>query len=250
MYSVTQRIKTIKQPRGGYINPKIFGVDRINDGKLLNESENIHASLIGLAVDYLTRALLGSELTDAFRISIMGAHSADEMENAKYLLLSIKGLDNESIRSACKLVGYDVVFRAGKTFFRGVDIINPDELTIENVRIMVNRSIAFFEKYGPVILDSPTFEGGYTDIVSTGDGDFVTRDTLWDMKVSKNKPTNKHTLQLLMYYLMGKKSIHSDFDLVRNIGIFNPRLNIVYTLNINQISTDIIEKVSKEIIGY
>ena len=32
----------------------------------------------------------------------------------------------------------------------------------------------------------------YTETVSAGDGDFLTSDTLWDFKVSKSKPTNKH----------------------------------------------------------
>ena len=44
--------------------------------------------------------------------------------------------------------------------------------------------------------------GGYTYTVESGDGDFLTADTLWDFKVSKSKPTNKHTLQLLMYLLL------------------------------------------------
>lgn len=48
MYSVTQRIKTIKQPRGGYIKPKEFIEKVLEDGTELNSNENIHASLIGL----------------------------------------------------------------------------------------------------------------------------------------------------------------------------------------------------------
>lgn len=41
--------------------------------------------------------------------------------------------------------------------------------------------------------------GGYTYTFESGDGDFLTADTLLDFKVSKSKPTNKHNLQLLMY---------------------------------------------------
>ena len=50
MSSVTQRIKKIKQPRGGYIKPSQFKLQKIDDGKILNEQENIHASVIGMAV--------------------------------------------------------------------------------------------------------------------------------------------------------------------------------------------------------
>ena len=66
MLSVTQRVKNIKQPRGGYVNPSIFTIDTYDDGIILNEEENVHASIVGMAVDYLTRVMLGVNPTDAF----------------------------------------------------------------------------------------------------------------------------------------------------------------------------------------
>lgn len=71
-----------------------------------------------------------------------------------------------------------------------------------------------------------------------------------DFKVSKNPPTSKHTLQLLIYYLMGKRSIHKEFDTIKYLGIFNPRLNRVSLYDINNISRDIISNVQKDVIGY
>ncbi len=41
--------------------------------KILNEKEKFHASLIGLAVDYLTRFLMGTSAEEAFKISLQGA---------------------------------------------------------------------------------------------------------------------------------------------------------------------------------
>ncbi len=61
MYSVTKRISMIKQPRGGYINKKELVITQLDDGITLNESENIHASLVGLAVDYMTRFMMGAQ---------------------------------------------------------------------------------------------------------------------------------------------------------------------------------------------
>ena len=46
MYSVTQRISKIKQPRGGYIKRKDFTCITLEDGIELNSQENIHPSLI------------------------------------------------------------------------------------------------------------------------------------------------------------------------------------------------------------
>ena len=60
MSSVTKRISMVKQPYGGYLNKNQFDVSVIDDGKILNEKENISPSLIGLAVDYLTRFMMGA----------------------------------------------------------------------------------------------------------------------------------------------------------------------------------------------
>jgi hypothetical protein len=57
---------------------------------------------------------------------------------------------------------------------------------------MVERSLKFVEEYGPIILEGFTFEGGYTDIVQAGDGDFITEDTLWDFKVTSASITTRH----------------------------------------------------------
>ena len=71
---------------------------------------------------------------------------------------------------------------------------------------MVERSLSFFKAFGPVTADGFTMEGAYTATITTGDGDFLTKDTLWDFKVTTSKPNKDHTLQLLIYYLMGRRS--------------------------------------------
>lgn len=250
MVSVTNRIKEIKQPRGGYIKPKAFTVTDLSDMQELYPNENVHATLIGIAVDYLTRFLIGTPIQKVFEFSLQGAYNIQKLDLANELLDSIRGVDDDSIISTCKLVGFDTVYRGGINSYKPVEEINPDKETISNIRIMVNRGIHFFEQYGPVVKDGFTFEGGYTDKVRTGDGDFLTEHTLWDFKVSKNMPTNKHTLQLMMYYLMGIHSIHPEFDQIENLGIFNPRLNQVYTLAIDSIDSEIIEQVKQDVIGY
>ena len=98
MYSVTGRIKDVKQPRGGYIKPSEFETIELNDGKMLNDEENVHASVIGMAVDYLTRFMIGADLQEAFKISIMGVSLATKLglttaeKEAKKYLSGIKGL--------------------------------------------------------------------------------------------------------------------------------------------------------------
>ena len=115
---------------------------------------------------------------------------------------------------------------------------------------MVERSLHFLDVYGPTILDGFTFEGGYTNTVGSGDGDFMTADTLWDFKVSKHRPNKGHTLQLLMYWRMGLHSVHAEFQSIKYLGIYNPRLNEVYRIKVDAIPDDVIAEVEKDVIGY
>lgn len=249
MTTVTRRIKQIKQPRGGYIPPKSMTVVEYDDGITLHGTENIHSSLVGMAVDYLVRFVNGENSKDAFRISLMGASVAGELKLANRLVSSVKGLDDSSISNACKLVGFDVCYRMGMMGYKPVQSINPDAETIENIRTMVNRSISFMEKESPIVADGFTFEGGYTNEVTSGDGDLLTHDGLWDFKVSVNNPTKDHTLQLLMYYLLGLRSIHDGFEQVRKLGIFNPRLNKEYTVHLSDLDGTILSSVSNDVLG-
>lgn len=260
MSSVSKRINEIKQPRGGYLQRSLFDLYKIDDGFTLNPEENIHATITGMTVDYLTRYTMGAKLSDAFRIPCMGATIAEKMFNqkgsikkAQELLSGIKVIDAQAIINACKLVTYDVWLRnpLDALTAKRVDEINPNTETIQNIQILVHRSLVFWSKYGPIIKNGFTFEpNGYTKTVTSGDGDYLTSDTLWDFKVSKSKPTSKNTLQLLMYWIMGQHSGQEIFNNIHNLGIFNPRLNEIYLLSTDSIPKDIIAKVEQDVICY
>lgn len=252
--SVTQRISTIKQPRGGYINPKAFEQITLDGGGIedLHPEENASPILVGSAVDYLTRFMTGTPLEEAFKISKKGANIVRQDELFEQLLSNVQGLDDISIYAAVKLTGFDTAYRAGELTFRPTQEIDPDSYTIENIREMVKRSLRFFEQYGPKVLDDLTFEGGYTVYIANGDGDgdFLTSDTLWDFKVSKLKPQSKYTLQLLTCWRMGLHSIHPEYKNVKYLGVYNPRMNVVYRLDVNKIPADVISEVETKVIGY
>lgn len=250
--SVTQRISVIKQPRGGYIKPSAFNKTILAGGEIddLNPKENVAPTLIGLAVDYLTRFMTGTPAKDAFEISRLGASAVKQQQTFNRLISKVKGLDDDSIICAVKLTGFDSAARAGIASYRPVSAILPDDDTIENIRTMVERSLRFFDQYGPKVLDGLTFEGGYTGYVAKGDGDFLTDDTLWDFKVSKQKLQKKYTLQLLMYWRMGLHSIHPEYKNVKYLGIYNPRMNAVYRLDVSKIPASLISEVETKVIGY
>lgn len=276
--SVSQRVKAVPQPYGGYIRPSSFEVIKRNDGIKLNEEENIHGSVVGMVVDYLTRVCLGTAASEVFRVSMEGAIRAEllGMKKAetisKKLLLGIKGVDDKSIINACKLVTFDVWVRnpLSAMMAKGYDEINPDKKTIQNIQTLIKRSLSFFDDYGPIEANGFTFEpedadenayeqmldsqkgtyGGYTPTIDSGDGDYLTADTLWDFKVAKSKITKEHTLQLLVYWIMGQHSGQKRYKKISQLGIFNPRQNVVYLLKIKDIPEEIIKTVEKEVICY
>lgn len=267
MASVTGRIKEIKQPRGGFLKPSEFDEIVFGDQMCLElKKENVHASVVGMAVDYLTRFVMNEDIKEAFNFSILGykkrmfflgddIYKKDQKKKIDIVSLmeDINGLDDKSIVAACKVCTYDIWFRnpLGAISAKEAYETNANEYTIQSVRTMVKRSLLFWEKYGPIIADGFTFEkNGYTSVVDSGDGDYLTADTLWDFKVSVRKPTNKHTLQLLMYWIMGKHSEKDIFKEITKLGVYNPRLNRAYILNVNNISPEIIRIVEKDVICY
>lgn len=257
MYSVTKRVEMIKQPRGGYLKVALFVRNEFDDGIILNKNENIDPSIIGIAVDYLTRYISGVPSNEAFGISLLGAKNLDiykktgveEFQKASSYVSNIDGLTDESIISACKLAGYDVCYRSSCKEYRKDGLV-PDEYAINNIRTMVNRSIRFFQKEGSIKKVNITFPNGYTEIISSGDADYMTPTGLWDIKVSKNNLNAQYTLQLLVYYLMGLKSDPDSFDKIVKIGFFNPRKNCCYWIDTSFIPDSVISVVSREVIGY
>lgn len=259
MASVTQRIKQISQPNGGYVPPSKFKVVQQIDERILFDKENVHPSTVGMVVDYMTRFLSGTSPKEAFKISLLGANRAEKVgisdarADAFVLLKHIKGLDDESIQCACELVRYDVWARNPIDAIKSLksEYEPPNKDTIANIVVMIERSLTFIKEYGPIKEDGFTFEkDGYTSTVDSGDGDFLTKDTLWDFKVSKNPLSTKQSLQLAMYYIMGKHSKKEIFLPITNVGVFNPRLNIIYTLNMNDIEAGIIKDIEDNVICY
>lgn len=229
-----------------------------HDGKnILDKEENVHGSLIGSFVDYFTRFLIIGNKKDAFHIPLRGAESCalnkidpNAVEKSQTLLKNIQNLDEKSVINGLKLVGFDVCYRTDGLRYKPIEEINPNQQTINNILIMVERSLSFWNDYGPITTNGFRFKGGYTNMISSGDGDFLTKDTLWEFKVLRSELKSQHTLQLLVYYLMGIHSIYSEFQSISKIGAFNPRKNKVYILDLDEIPLTVIDAVSEKVIGY
>ena len=261
MTTVKSRAEEVKQPRGGYLKPSQFEVISIDDGRVLGD-ENLSAGIVGLAVDYLTRAVLGTPVEEAFSVSVMGycVYSLQPQnqynllcEDIDSILARIRGLDDESIIAACEAVQYDGWYRnpCAMAAYGYSELRYPDDDTIRNIRIMVERCVAYLRENGPVTKTGFDFKPrGYTRIVGNGDGDVLTANGLWDLKTNKTRPNSKQTLQLLMYWIMGQHSGQKMFRNARYIGLINPRLGVVYRFDMNEMDEEIISVVENEVIGY
>lgn len=257
MLSVTQRIKTISQPKGGYVSSSLFETQTYEDYYEIFDIRSDLAPIQGLAVDYLTRYMITKDKLTSFDIPIAGAKKIDaayenntEIRKINKLLEEVNGLDSNSIIAACKIVCYDSAFRKGIGAYKDFETIEFSNELFRNVPILVNRCISFFESIGGIVSTELTFENGYTDMVSSGDGDYLSSDMIIDVKASKSEISTKWSLQLLMYYLMGLHSVHDEYKQVRYLCIFNPLKNTSYICDIDNISDESKYKVSHDVIGY
>lgn len=251
MFSVTERIRQVNQPRGGYVPLKKFIEKNYIDDKIVQDLDlSVYESIQGMAVDYLTRLMLGIPKHIIFEVALKGAEKVNQLEKAEKLFSKISGLDTDSIISVCYLVCYDADFRKNEGFHFFPMGIATNEAMINNIAIMVERSLLFFKKNGSVIRSGFTFPGAYNDVISSGDGDFLTKDTLWDFKAIKKRPDKNHTLQILVYYIMGIHSSYPEFKDIKKIGIYNPKLNTSYEIYLSDIADDVFQAVSKNVIGY
>lgn len=103
--------------------------------------------------------MLTGNLEDSFKISLLGARNINKIRTANKLMKGISGIDDQSIINAIKLSGFDVLYRAGPFGYVPVNQIKPDSDTIKNVRIMIKRTISFFDKYGPLVMDGFFLKG-------------------------------------------------------------------------------------------
>lgn len=257
MPSVTKRIEKCYQPFGGYVPVKLFTEKQYADMNDVVEVPSAYKAIQGLVVDYLTRFMFTQDKISSFVISINGAKCVDrafendtETRNVMGLLDKVTGLDDTSIYSACRIVGYDVAIRRGVNWFRPVSEIIPPKELISNIRVMVNRCLTFLNEIGPIVSAGFTFEGGYTELIDSGDGDYLTKDTLIDLKTSYERLSSKWSLQLLVYYIMGIHSINKEFESVEKLCIYNPIENKSYIVKISNIDDKSKYEVSNKVIGY
>lgn len=245
-------VEPFPQPPEGLLDPSTGGGRHHPD--LLppypRSAESVSPASMGLAVDYLTRLDQGAAPESAFSISLRGARNLGEDRRAEELLARVARGGAEGVAAAFALSSYDQAYRRGPAFFKGEGRV-PNGAALENVAAMRRYMGRFFDAYGPMVWDGPTFDGAHTACVSAGDADFVCGDTLWDMKVSSYGATALQTLQLLVYWRLGMHSDRAAFwEGVRHVGIVNPRRATTRRWDLDRVPEGTVETIDRELIGY
>ncbi|VEU76073.1 hypothetical protein [Mycoplasmopsis columboralis] len=255
--SVKSATRIIEQPSEGFLKTTDFQKIRIQDGIQLHKEENIHGNLTLPAIDHLTKFMLGENIISAFWLSWCGSYSKyldwkeiKYLKNYYQLINEITGLDDQSIINACKLVSFDICSYWTTDVYKPIEEINPDAETIENIRTIVQRNIKFFHEFGPILSTEFPVEDKNEEVNIFGEIDYVTYDTLWIIKPFKNSFRKERRLELLMYYIMGWHSEMEMFKKINKIGYYNPRKNIVYTMDIHRIDPELIKWVSEFVLKY
>lgn len=271
MATVKSRVNSVGTLRSDFIKAKDMEVEKFDNTPPIKLSK-ISTTLVRSTVLYLARWKNSMDKLVAFKPAIDGADRCGKRDTADHLLKLITKFDDVSIKAAIQLSTFDVwINNAGSAgmAIRWCDV-DVDETTYENIRTLTDRTVDFFYIYGPVTVDrfdfmpdNPDMEdymsmlaggsksyGGYTKEVGGGWGDFLTTDTIWDFTCNKAAPTTKDIMCIAVKYVMGKHCGRYEFHNIKNIGIFNPVLNEVYTHDMSKVSPEIIQYIEDKILCY
>ena len=238
--TVRELIPTISQPHGGYVPVGLFKETLFDDKYAPHDisEENVSPTSMGIVTEWLARI----HYDDAQNVLVsvqQGAAMLGESEKALRLIRKIRGTDDESINAAFKLLKYEAFFRSKKVYDESK---LPDEKTRENIRTFTERNIIFIDtQIKPYRFGKELFY--FSGSISLGEADLITKDTIWDFKLSKDGLKIEQTLQLMMYYLMLPRGILQNISSIGKIGIFNARLNKSWSVSISEISPRAIEEI-------
>lgn len=262
--SINYAAGMINQPRGGYLNFKDFQEDTFEDEDFIDGSkENISPYLVSIIVDYLTSYLLTKQKEESFDIALKGVKaiqqyaSAEDSNSTDYREIYDKlmnrldlELSDLCISSAAKLACFGVAYKRGPEYFTGIRDINPDTITIDHIRKLVHRNLTILKSYSEVIELDVDFPKAYTGNIIDGSADYLSDDTLWDLRVLKNRFNKNHSMQLLIAWRLGMKQNHRKYSKVKYIGIISPRHNKAYRYDLSQIPQEFIDFLDYKVIGY
>ena len=256
--SITRFAKQAKSlPLDRIIRPSEFHVDHLSKDALIPEDdETITPSNFGTLLDYLTRyILLGDinafdlpniELKRYLDAGLISSDYFDEiMDKEKSLeplvekAANIDEIPDEVFNIGLDICAWAIAFRSG-TYRKPVNY--PNQITIENLKLMLKRIEMFFWKYGrpSVTAFTASTKNGYL----SGDGDYLLSHTIIDLKASNKTTMQPYWVrQLLLYYTLGFYN-HFNDRVIKRLMIYNARVDTVFYINVSKIDKSVFEFVN------
>ncbi|UFK69120.1 hypothetical protein [Limosilactobacillus reuteri] len=246
----------------GFLNPKFEGIDSGTLGTaidlgarylILNDDCAFDNAKIG-AFNYDLNSNINQAYLKQWYIEIGDTKTANELskpldnaafhfnlnksvlENARKIPL--KNLERFQCEPLITMAFFESCFRSRQALDYDIPF-RLDRMSFSRIRTMLQRCANFFRKYG-----APT----HTDYTVTannvfGDGDYLSENYVADFKTYKRSPLDKpyNRRQILLYYAIGKyEQKYPEFQTIRQLIFFNPRTDKVYSINVDDISPDLI----------
>lgn len=151
----------------------------------------------------------------------------------------IDDLPDEVFKMARDVCAWEEAYRSGmyvkpETY--------PDKVTISHIREMLKRVEHFFKEYGWPTRDA--FIASTKNNCLAGEGDYLLKDVLVDLKVSNAQSMQIYWVrQLLVYYTLGFYN-HFNDEKINCLMIFNARTDTVYFVKIADVDESVFEFVN------
>lgn len=227
-----------------------------NEHQLQESEESLRPTLMGTLIDYLTRIVIYHDLQAFNFIKSNQAKTLIRQLKKEFKDIDSEHLTIEKIKLVTRLCCFEHQFRGNENIDPLKENIEIDVKTFAHIKVMLNRVKNFFTKVGyplstqyKCLITTPLNEDQVVQIY--GDGDYILKNALVDFKVSKNSPKRDYIRQLLIYYVglveseLKKKKIKK--EQIKELIIFNPRLDSFYKIDLDCISTDNLNKVIQNI---
>jgi hypothetical protein len=122
--------------------------------------------------------------------------------------------------------------------FDEMDWEDDGDETLMHIAEMRARVSRCFERFG-----KPTHSGTWPvqsdRFHLVGHIDFVSADTIWDLKVSSTGPSKVDVLQLLLYWLAASDDLANSLE-IAYVGIFNPRMDTAWRVAVADIPAEVL----------
>lgn len=226
-----------------------FSEIEICDDIILAGRENVSERTIERAIGYLM--CLGFSKNEEEKLSVfeepfIRSLYINGLDAAKKLYCEALAGTESRILAALKLAAFSEAPDSVTPAYEA-DVF-PNENTLLDINKMLRRCCDFFSGEKRVIKHNFDFEGAYNGKVSSGKGDYLTKDGIWSISISSSSPAEYDFVLLAAYYTLGQHCHNAaKFRKVKTLGILNPILGKVYSISVSDMPKDITAVLEREL---